>query len=144
MSVQTIHFNDTFITNEPLKIELIDIAESSDLTEKLLNVLLDVYNEKGSFAYHGETTHIVALYDNGEVVGGALLTLQFVMNRYRGTEIHSSPKDNAVNLFTSNGFVVSRRRGCLCKIRKELTHLVWNHLTTTLRDTSKIPAFIDS
>ena len=77
MSVQTIHFNDTFITNEPLKIELIDIAESSDLTEKLLNVLLDVYNEKGSFAYHGETTHIVALYDNGEVVGGALLRVSF-------------------------------------------------------------------
>ena len=51
MSVQTMHFNDTFITNEPLKIELIDIAEPSDLIEIVLNVLLDVYNEKGSFAY---------------------------------------------------------------------------------------------
>ena len=166
MSAQS--FTDDFIIDQSLKIELIDIGEPSELTDKLLHVLLDVYNDLGTFACHGETTHIIVLYDNGEIAGGALLRvsmrvvvikrlcvvdvttshssliIQYVKNRYRASEIHSSPKEEASNLFTTNGFTVRRRRGCLCKNKKGLTHLVWNHLTTTLRDTSKILAIIDS
>jgi hypothetical protein len=161
--------DNAFLINDSYsKIELIDIRESSELTDNILRVLLDVYNDSGCFACHGETTHIIVLYDNEEIIGGALLRvslrivvikrlcvvdftsfhssviLQFVKERYIGNEIHSSPKDNAFNFFMSNGFVVSRRRGCLCKSRKELTHLVWNPLRTIVRVTSKIQALIDS
>lgn len=66
-STKTMHFNDESITNDPLRI--------------LLNVLLDVDNDTGCFACHGETTHIIVLYDNGEVVGDACCSDKTTMRR---------------------------------------------------------------
>ena len=80
MSAQS--FADDFIIDQSLKIELIDIGEPSELTDKLLHVLLDVFNDLGTFACHGETTHIIVLYDNGEIAGGALLRVSMRVKRY--------------------------------------------------------------
>jgi hypothetical protein len=60
---------------DSFKIELLDIGDSTPITERLLQVLQDVYNDAGKYTCHGGTTHIMVLYDNGKVVGGALLRI---------------------------------------------------------------------
>jgi hypothetical protein len=57
------------------KIELLDIGDSTPITERLLQVLQDVYNDAGKYTCHGKTTHIMVLCDNGKVVRGALLRI---------------------------------------------------------------------
>jgi hypothetical protein len=58
-----------------LMIELIDIGETSPVTDGLLHFLQDVYNDAGKYPCHDGTTHIIVLYDNDKVVGGALLRI---------------------------------------------------------------------
>jgi hypothetical protein len=135
-----------------LKIDLIDIGRATPVTEKLLQVLHDVYNDAGKYTCHGETTHIIVLYDNSEVVGGALLRISnriivikrlcvglgnensshssaiisYVVSTYSTYEIHITTTPEAVGIFLANGFIQRRRSlGCLCKKVKGMIHISW-------------------
>jgi hypothetical protein len=137
---------------DSFKIELLDIGDSTPITERLLQVLQDVYNDAGKYTCHGGTTHIMVLYDNGKVVGGALLRIsnrvivikrlcvgvenrnsihtstiiQYVISKYSTYEVHTTTTPESVTIFLANGFEQRRRSlGCLCKNVKGLLHLSW-------------------
>lgn len=137
---------------DSFKIEILDIGDSTPITERLLQVLQDVYNDAGKYTCHGGTTHIMVLYDNGKVVGGALLRIsnrvivikrlcvgvenrnsihtstiiQYVISKYSTYEVHTTTTPESVTIFLANGFEQRRRSlGCLCKNVKGLLHLSW-------------------
>jgi hypothetical protein len=138
---------------DSFKIEIIDIGKATPVTDRLLQVLQDVYNDSGKYTCHGGTTHIMVLYDNGKVVGGALLRIsnrvivlkrrlcvgvekrnsiysssiiQYVISRYSTYEVHTTTTPESIVVFVANGFEQRRRSlGCLCKNVKGLMHLSW-------------------
>jgi hypothetical protein len=111
-----------------------------------------VCNDSGEYTCHGGTTHIMVLYDNGKVVGGALLRILnrvivlkrlcvgvenrnsiytssiilYVISRYSTYEVHTTTTPESITVFVANGFEKRRRSlGCLCKNVKGLLHLSW-------------------
>ena len=99
---------------------------------------------------HGNTTHMIVLYDEGVVVGGALLRsspnvvivkrlctakenidhieiiIKYLQRHCSSMDLHISVSDDCLRTLGTYGFTKKNRsRMCLCKINKKMTHLVW-------------------
>jgi hypothetical protein len=138
--------------NVLFKIEILDIGKATPVTDRLLQVLQDVYNDSGKHTCHCGTTHIMVLYDNGKVIGGALLRMsnrviilkrlcvgvenrnsiyssriiQYVISRYSTYEVHTTTTPESIAVFVANGFEQRTQSG-LWKHRRrcktiEITH----------------------
>jgi hypothetical protein len=139
-----------------LRVEMIDIIKPSVLNEGILVDLMAIYNEKAGYTCHGGTTHMLVMYDCDVIVGGALLRLtasSVVIKRlctmitlpehsskivrclqyfYPESEVHVSANAETSQFYSDHNFSkrnISHR--CLCKSKRNMTHLVWSVKATS-------------
>ena len=133
-----------------MRIDIVDI----NIADALLQQLSLIYNDAAAFVSYAETTHIVVLYDSNTVVGGALIRVkpnlvivkrmcssaseqsvsivQFLKEKYRGTEVHLNVPCDTVDVYIGLDFKVKYRSvRCMCVNRKNISHLAWFAKTPT-------------
>lgn len=64
---------DNILDNPNLKVNVIAIVDKSVSTDNILIKLLAMYTGKVDSMCHGDTTHVLAMYDSTIIVAGALL-----------------------------------------------------------------------
>lgn len=142
---------EDILDNPNLRVNVIDIVDSSISTENILVKLMAIYNDKIDSMCHGETTHMLVMYDQTIIVAGALLRvtskcvvikrvcscvtspelalkiIQCLQYLYSNTELHLSAVEEKTILYKEVNFMKRNRRNCLCKHRKGVEHIVWNY-----------------
>ena len=116
--------------------------------DNILVQLMAIYNGKIDSMCHGETTHMLVMYDQTIIASGALLRetskcvvvkrvcssitspelamkiIQCLQYLYSNTELHLSVAEEKAVLYKEINFTKRNRRNCLCKHRKSVEHIV--------------------